>query len=665
MKHALLAWFLLCLVPAVSLPGTSQWTPELAMTVRTVGEVVPSPDGQLAAYTQTWAVMAGEKSEMVTQVFLARFGERAKPVQLTQGEKSCVSPSFSPDGKWVYFLSERSGTPNLWRISVEGGEGQQLTDWKGTIGTYQVSPNGTWIAFTGREPDQELEKARKEKRDFRILDENPKNNGLWLVPAEPDSNSREAKRVFDAPFHIGSVEWSPDSRRIAFERRPTSDPDSWRFADLSEVEVESGKVSDLSATPAAESDPRYSPDGRYVAFVRTSHPVHWAGDGRLVLHTRASGAQHLLPATADEFGRGGNLLGWASDSSRLYFTETRGTQNGLFAMPLQGNPETLYLPSQGTVSSYGSGVRLNRGGTHVGLAWETSNLAPEAYLLPLSGGPPRPVSQANSALPDLAIGETRRIEWKAPDGLGIEGLLTLPTGYRPGERYPMVLIIHGGPMGVFTETFLGRPGLYSEASFSARGYVVLRANVRGSSGYGRAFRMANISDWGGMDYQDLMAGVDSVIAQGIAAPRKMAVMGWSYGGYMTSWVIGHTDRFQAAAVGAGVTNLWSFTGTADIPSFLPDYFSGEPWERFEAYRRHSPMSYVQQMKTPTLILHGEADERVPISQGYELYNALKRRGVETKMVVYPRTPHGVQEPKFLLDVMQRHLDWAGQYLSTQ
>jgi dipeptidyl aminopeptidase/acylaminoacyl peptidase len=176
------------------------------------------------------------------------------------------------------------------------------------------------------------------------------------------------------------------------------------------------------------------------------------------------------------------------------------------------------------------------------------------------------------------------------------------------------------------------------------------------------FRRANLNDWGGMDYEDLMAGVDQVIKMGVADPDRLAVMGWSYGGFMTSWVVTHTQRFKAAAVGAGVTNLWSFTGTADIPGFLPDYFSGQPWDNFAAYQKHSPMSFVKGATTPTLILHGEADVRVPISQGYELYNALKQQGVVTKMVVYPRTPHGPREPKFLLDIMQRHLDWVDKYV---
>jgi dipeptidyl aminopeptidase/acylaminoacyl peptidase len=265
-------------------------------------------------------------------------------------------------------------------------------------------------------------------------------------------------------------------------------------------------------------------------------------------------------------------------------------------------------------------------------------------------------------LPKLPIGRTEVVRWKGPDGFDIEGLLTYPAGYEQGKKYPLILNIHGGPTGVFSETFTGRGALYPIAVFAARGYAVLRPNPRGSSGYGRTFRFANYNDWGGKDYQDDQAGVDHAIAMGVADPDRLAVMGWSYGGFMTSWTITQTHRFKAAVVGAGVTDLWSFTGTSDIPGFLPDYFGGEFWTRFETFQKHSPISFVKNVTTPTLVLHGEADVRVPTSQGYEFYHALKREGVTTRMVVYPRQQHGPTEPKFILDIMQRHLDWVDQYV---
>ncbi len=630
------------------------WTPEVSMQVQPVGDVTPSPDGKLVAYTQSRAVMETEKSEVVSQIFVAA-ADGSHRAQLTRGEKSASAPEFSPDSHYIYFSSERSGKPNLFRIPVDGGEAEMLTDWKGEIGSFHVSPDGKWIAFAGMEQRPEEEQAKKEKRDFRVIDENPKNHGIWIIAAERDAEGKRKPRTLSKTRgHVGDFDWSPDSRNIAFAHTPTPGADDWTKSDISEVMVETGDVRPLAATAAAEHSPHYSPDGRYLAFVRSTDPARWAGIDRLVLLNRQSGQARELPPTFDEQPR---LLGWTGDSGRLLFTEARGTTSVVYAMPTDGPPKPLFEPRSGTLQV----GRLNATGTAYGFTGESWNEAPEAYALKIGESFPQRVSSANLDLPKLPLGETKRITWKAGDGLDIDGLLTYPTGYQAGKHYPLVLVIHGGPTGVFQDSFLGRYGLYPYATFAAHGYAVLRANPRGSGGYGRTFRFANMNDWGGKDYGDLMAGVDHVISMGVADPDRMAVMGWSYGGYMTSWVVTHTHRFKAAAVGAGVTNLWSFTGTSDIAGFLPDYFSGDPWTSFDGFYNHSPMAFVKGVNTPTLILHGEADVRVPTSQGYEFYNALKRQGVTTKMVVYPRTPHGPREPKFVLDIMQRHVEWVEKY----
>ena len=301
----------------------------------------------------------------------------------------------------------------------------------------------------------------------------------------------------------------------------------------------------------------------------------------------------------------------------------------------------------------------------VGFVAQTSTRPPEAHVARLDRFVSVPVSRVNSDLPNFPLGRTDVIRWKSSDGMYIEGLLTYPVDYEPGKRYPLLLIIHGGPSDVFTQTFIASPAVYPSyfmAAFVVQGYAVLRCNVRGSSGYGKQFRYANYKDWGGMDYQDLMTGVDHVIQMGVADGEQLGAMGWSYGGYMTSWVITQTKRFKAASVGAGVTNLMRLTGTSDLTSGLPGYFGAEFWDNLDIYCTHSPMFNVKGVSTPTLIQHGEVDIRVPISQGYELYNALKRQGVPVKMVIYPRMPHGPQEPKQALDIAKRNLEWFDQYL---
>jgi dipeptidyl aminopeptidase/acylaminoacyl peptidase len=292
---------------------------------------------------------------------------------------------------------------------------------------------------------------------------------------------------------------------------------------------------------------------------------------------------------------------------------------------------------------------------------QRSDAPQEAFVL-LPGSGIRQISTANAERAKIPVGKTEVIKWKSTDGREIEGLLTYPVGYVRGTKVPFILNIHGGPAGVFQQSYIGGRGSYPIATFSSRGYAILRPNPRGSSGYGTEFRRANIKDWGGGDYRDLMTGVDKVIAMGVADPNRLGVMGWSYGGYMTSTIITKTKRFKAASAGAPVTNLMSFTTTADIPGFIPDYFGGQYWEAPDVYAKHSAMFNIKGATTPTLIQHGEADVRVPISQGYELYNALKAQGVPTRMIVLPRMPHGPNEPKMQVAAMQSNLDWFDKYL---
>ncbi len=643
-------------VLVVMLPAVlyAQWTPELSMKVKTVSAPVPSPDGRLAVWTQTQPVMDGEKSEMLTHVFLAR-ADGSGRVQLTRGEKSANAPAFSPDSAWVFFASDRSGKRNLYRIAVDGGEAEQVTNWTGTIGTFSISPDGRWLAFTGREPDTAEETLKRQKLDLRVVDENPKDFSLWLVPVEPDVHGkRTVKKAAGGQYHIGAFDWSPDSRKIAYETRPTPDADDGRKSDILEVEVETGRTRALAATGAPESQPRYSPDGRWLVYVRGTETARRIDGSRIALVSTADLKSRELPVTPDESPA---IAGWAKD--RILFSEPHGTHSVLYAMPVDGPPAVVFQPQRGT---FGMGVSLNRGGTRAGIAMQATDEAVEAYVLDPASPKPVRVSAANTDLPKQPIGETRVIRWKAKDGKEIEGLLTLPVNYDSSKKYPLILNIHGGPAGAFGETFVGSAGLYPIAAFAARGWAVLRANPRGSSGYGLSFRSANVNDWGGGDYQDLMAGVDHVIEMGVADPNRLAVMGWSYGGYMTNWVITQTSRFKAAAAGAGLSNLISMWGTNDIPSTLDDYFEGTWYEQPERYVRMSPLAHVDQVTTPTLILHGEADIRVPTTQGYEMYSAIKRKGVPCEMVVYPRQPHGPTEPKFILDIMQRHIDWVAKYL---
>jgi dipeptidyl aminopeptidase/acylaminoacyl peptidase len=649
-------WILLALVGIARAQAPTAWTPEFSMQFKSVSGVTPSPDGTLVAWTQSQPVMDAERSEVLTHVFLAH-SDGSHRLQLTRGDKSATNPSFSPDGRMVYFLSPRSGKNNVYRISIAGGEAEMVTDFKGTLAQYEVAPDGKTVAFLGYEPPADEEKNKKEKRDYQVVDANPENHSVYLIPADaPAEGKRVARKLTDGKRHVVEFTWSPDSAKIAFVHWPAPGADYWTKSELAEVEVANGAVKAVGVTHAPVVNPIYSHDGRFLAYAKSaSEPPHWAGQERIVLLNRATGENRTLPASYDEQP---SLLGWSGDS--VLFTEGKHTRAAIYRMPVDGPAQALFEPAKGIFVA--GGTHLNINGTYLGLPMESVDEAPEAYVMAVSTHALARVSRANLDLPKLPLGRTEVIRWKSKDGLEVEGLLTYPVNYEPGKKVPLILNIHGGPTGVFSESFIGRSGLYPIAVFAARGYAVLRPNPRGSGGYGQQFRFANYNDWGGRDYEDDQTGVDKVIAMGVADPDRLAIMGWSYGGFMTSWTITQTHRFKAAVIGAGVTNLWSFTGTADIPGFLPDYFGGEPWEKFDNFQKHSPITYVKNVTTPTLLLHGEADVRVPTSQGYEYYHALKREGVTAKMVVYPRTPHGPQEPKFVLDIMQRHLDWVDKYV---
>jgi len=642
-------------LPVVS-QAQSGWTPEQELKVKTIGAVRVSPDGKKVAYPVSAAVMTPDKSEFVSQIWVAN-SDGTGAVQLTYAEKSSVNPRWSPDGSRIAFTSSRGGKSNLYVLRLAGGEAEQLTDVKGGVGNFAWSPEGERIAFVLRDAaSDDEEKNNKGKDDWRWVDEAVKLSRLNVINVEKDANGKREPRRLSGDANVdGDFDWSPGGKTIAFTRTKMPKADYWPTADLLAVDVATGQVKTLAATTAAENGPVYSPDGKWIALSISDNPPRWAGYQRLALIPAAGGTPKLL---AESFDAQPAVIEWSGDGKQIYFVETRGTVSRVYAMDVASGAITEINKGNEVLGNFS----LSRNGTMLGFTMQAPDKAPEAFVSSTAKFAPVQISRANADLPRLAMGKTDVIRWKSSDGLDVEGLLTYPVGYRQGTRVPLLLVIHGGPAGVFTQSYLAGRGPYPLASFVSRGFALLRVNPRGSSGYGQKFRFANIKDWGGGDYADLMSGVDRVVEMGVADPQRLGVMGWSYGGFMTSWVITQTRRFKAASVGAAVTNLMSFIGTADIPSFIPDYFGAQPWENLDIYRTHSAMFNAKGVTTPTLIQHGEADERVPISQGYEFYNALKVQNVPVRMIVLPRMPHGPDEPKMVLKAKQTNLEWFEKYL---
>lgn len=643
--------------PAAAQTASVSWSPELQTKTRLVAAPRVSPDGKRVVYTINDAVMTADKSEFITQIWLASTDGKEN-FQVTFGDKSSTNPKWSPDGRSIAFTSNRKDNKNnLYVLRVNGGEAEPVTDVKSSVGDFEWSPDGRWIAYASADAKTDDEdKNDKGKNDFRWVDENFKIARLYVIPVAKDANGkREARKLTNENRHVTDFNWSPDGRNMVFSHVKSPVANDWPSSDISIVEVATARVTPFASTAAAESAPLYSPNGKWIAATVSDLPPRWARSGHINIYPAAGGAPRVAPLSHD--GQPG-IVGWSGDGAKIYFIEAKGTGTSMYEVNVAAGTITEAEKKDAVVT----GIGLNRNASVFSFVMQKADRPPEAFIARMGDKEPTQVSRANTDR-TITVGKTEVIRWTSTDGKEIEGLLTYPAGYQAGTKVPLILNIHGGPAGVFQQSYIGGRGTYPIAAFAARGFAILRPNPRGSSGYGTEFRRANIKDWGIGDYDDLITGVDKVIAMGVADPERLGVMGWSYGGYMTSTIITKTKRFKAASAGAPVTNLMSFTGTADIPSFIPDYFGGEFWDNPDIYRKHSAMFNIKGVTTPTLIQHGEADVRVPISQGYELYNALKFQGVPTRMIVLPRQPHGPNEPKMQIAVMQGNLDWFEKYLA--
>ena len=657
MKKLLLILVLLPLFYEAS--AQKNWNPEQCLKIKNITAVVPSPDASKVLYTVREAVMTDDRSEYINQVWLCN-ADGTNSIQLTRGDKNSSNPKWSPDGKWIAFTSSRESKNNLYILPVGGGESEKLTDVKSSVSNYDWSHDGTMIAFTMIDAaDSKDEKNKKAKDDAYYLDEEVKQNRLfvlWLNQKDTAGNYVQ-KKLTKEYYNVISFDWSADGKAIAYSHGKSPEANDNVYSDISLIDVESGNIKPIAITAAGETTPLFSPDGKYIAYYSTGDPVDWSGPRHAKIYSVADGKNWRLKATPDE---NGGLLGWTPDGKNILWTEANRTLNSVYQLSVDGKSITEW--NKGSNDFIGA-VTMNTTGTHLAFTLQNPSQLPEAYISSLTSFSPVKITSINAAHAGKALPKTELVKWKGADGKEIEGLLTYPINYRPGQKVPFILNVHGGPAGVFTQTCVaGNQGTYPIAAFSEAGYAVLRPNPRGSTGYGAEFRMANREDWGGKDFQDLMAGVDYVIKIGVADENKMGVMGWSYGGFMSSWIVGHTDRFKVASIGAPVVDLAHQNLTDDIEGFLPSYFKSNPWDDWSKYDAHSPLRFIQNVKTPVMLQHGEADLRVPFSNSVMFYNALRRRNVPVRLLALPRQPHGPQEPRMVLKTMQTNIEWFEKYI---
>mgnify|MGYP003332416686 CR=1 FL=1 len=629
------------------------WTPKESMKIKSISQTDISNDGKYAAYVVREAIMQEKKSEYLNQIWVTNLVNKEN-YQYTYNLKSSMSPKFSPDGKKIAFLSSRSGKNQVWIMNTHGGEARKLTNEKKGVRSIKWSPDGKKISFLKNDNDTEEEKKSKEnKTDVILVDKNFKYSHIYTYNFDEDS----VFQITNGDFSVNNFDYSPDGKKIIFSHQEDTNINTgFVNTDISIIESNGKNIKFLIQRPGLDSNPIFSGDGNKFAFISSGGKQESIGLRDVYIYNLKSDEIKKLSNTPN---RDSNIISWSSDDKNLIINESIKTTSQLLLLPVNGDPYTSWSSKkykEGVISS----VVKSKKSDKIILCYEKLDSPVEVYITKSNEPSFIKLTDINNYdLPKLS--RTELITWKSSDGLEIEGILTYPKDYKKGIKYPVILQIHGGPAGVFSQRFNGRPGIYMTEYFSEKGYVTIKPNPRGSTGYGKDFRYANYKDWGYGDYEDVVSGVDKVIEMGIGDPNNQFVMGWSYGGYLTSFIVTKTNRFKAASMGAGLPNLISMVTTTDIQDYLVAHMGSEFWNDYETYEKHSAIYQIKNTTTPTQIIHGANDLRVPFTQGQEFYRALDRLGVDTEMVVYPRTPHGPREPKFLMDVSDRILTWFEKY----
>ena len=695
-RHSILllaaAASLASILPAANLPSSRAeeeaprpWTYDDILRLRDISDPRLSPDGRWVVFVVSEAD-EGENA-FNTDLYLASVAGGPEPIRLTRSPKADSFPRWKPDGSTIAFLSARpSGRSDdseergrqVWLIRPDGGEPWRAGPVPGSVAALEWSPDGRSIALRVTEAkSEERKRLEKEKNDAVVVDREFQRDQVWLL----DPVSGASVQVTRGALHITDIGWSPDGARLVLAGQPTPRVTDGYRADiyildlaraleaLKDVAARKNAPKEALGEPRAlvtakgrDEEPRWSPDGSRIAFITQGGNDEWFTNSMLAVVPAAGGPSEVLSRPLDEEV---SDPVWTPDGRQILFQAPSGTTQQIYRVPASGGAAA---PITGGNNLHRS-ISLSADGRVAAFIQESGGAPVEVFAGPTVAGdggfdlgPARGLSGLNGWTSRHATASKEIFRWKGAGGMAMEGFLVRPAGATSGGKAPLLTIVHGGPSGVFTNNFSVRRGAYPVQIFAQRGFVVFMPNPRGSGGYGEAFRKANVRDWGEKDYEDIMAGIDALIASGIADPDRLGIMGWSYGGFMTSRTITKTKRFKAASVGAGVTDTFSFTGTSDIPAFMRSYFQAWPWDDPDIYTTRTAVFNAKGVSTPTLIQHGEVDARVPISQGWELYVALREQGVPVEFVTYPRQAHSIGEPKLIRDAMRRNVEWFARWI---
>ena len=647
---------------------------EKLVQVRTIRGPQVSPDGKTVAFT-LWQESL-KKNKKSSDIYLVP-SKGGKPRRLTASPANDYHPRWSPDGKTIAFISSRGGAGQIWKIPVNGGEAVQVTKVPGGASNAVWAPDGKSLIFSAmvypgckdRACNAARYKARKKSKvKARVIDKllyrhwnvwrDKRRKHLMSVPAA----GGVAKDLLPgADYDVPPFPWggdqdftlSPDGKTICFASKRAKNPERSTNEDLFLMPVAGGEVRQLTDNKAYDGHPQFSPDGRYIAYLSQKLPGYESDRFRLMLYDVSQKTTRELSAGFDDWV---SSFVWAPDASRIYFTSYVKGTTPLYAVDIGTGKRTRLLKA-GRLRS----LNITKDGKTLIFAMETLRSPPSIYRSPATGGGvPALITDQNAFLRrDLKMHSVEEFWFKGADGKKVHGFLLKPPGFDPSKKYPLIFMIHGGPQGAFMNAFHPR---WNAQVFASPGYLVSLINPRGSVGYGQQFVKEVTRDWGGRAYKDLMKGLAHLIGRGFVDRKRVCAAGASYGGYMVNWIMGHNNKFACLISHAGVFNLESKYGTTEELWFPEWEFGGTPWDNPQEYRKWSPHRLVKNFKTPTLVIHGQRDYRVPVAQGFGLFTALQRQGVPSRMLYFPDEGHFVTKPLNRKLWFKTMLDWFKRYL---
>jgi dipeptidyl aminopeptidase/acylaminoacyl peptidase len=614
-----------------------------------------SPDGKTVAYVVTYHNKIENKTNSNIYVVSVEGGAAR---QLTSAKGANNSPRWMPDGKSIAFISTRDGDSQIWTVPIGGGEAHKVSSISTGVSDLQVSPDGKWFSFASEVypdcPNDESNKKRteeveKSKVKAKIFDKLPyrvwnswkdgKRNHVFVLPAAGGASRDITPGDFDSPpIDLGgswSYDWSPDTKEIAFTRNPDPTVATSTNNDIYVVPVDGGEAKQITDNPGNDSQPLFSPDGKYIAYLQMKRAGFEADQKQLILYERSTGKCQNLTQRVD-FSINDYL--WTNDSKTIYFNADDKSNESLFKLDVASGKVEVVIDK-----GYNHSMRMLPDGKSLVAAKESINQPAELYRIDESGTKAKKLTTTNDErLSSIEMNPKEDFWFEGALGTKVHGFIVKPAGFDPAKKYPMILLIHGGPQGQWGDQFHYR---WSAQMFVSRGYVAVLINPRGSTGYGQKFTDEISGDWGGKPYEDLMKGVDYVLqSYPYLDGSRIAAAGASYGGYMINWIAGHTTRFRCLVSHDGTFDMRSMYGTTEELWFPEWEFKGTPYQNPELYEKWSPSKFAAKFKTPMLVIHGQLDYRLDVSEGFQLFTALQRQGVKSKMLYFPDEGHFVAKP---------------------